>query len=571
MRRILVLIALVIASAASSYGQATRYDSIALNARGLPVAGANIAVCTAPATIGNSTTPCSPLATIYTSSTGMTTSPNPLTSDGLGNFGMWALPAQYYVQIYGPTVTTTLYPVTISCAPLSTQCSIAPGNVNPYLVLANCTGAPAVPIFCAINSSMLSAAAPGATTNVLFNNASAIAASADFTWNDTTKRLRVLRSATERASLSATTTGGEVLFDNGTTATLRSVSTSFDALTNSLPVRFLTDNAFPSDPGAWVGGGASRGTFRVGWGATAGTIQLNDSTSASGTFLGPSFIAGTGTPEGNVAARVGSIYSRANGAVSTAFYVKGTGTGNTGWDPACVSSTTGTCTEATFYAGNGLVGTPSYSFTNDTDTGFFFTGTQVTLALNGVSQMSTNGGPGITSSGSICTTTTTRCFNAATATTSLEPYIQTVGGAIMFSVPLVAGNPTTTGWGNAERGGLYFNSTSNIARYWDGTILRDFGPRVMDCGTTATCANTNSTGVRILTGSVALSSGTPSTATVGSISPAFTSTASYRCTAVEGTTATNNLLKIVNTSTSSFTITGPDTISDVIHYLCVGS
>jgi hypothetical protein len=42
---------------------------------------------------------------------------------------------------------------------------------------------------------------------------------------------------------------------------------------------------------------------------------------------------GTGSPEGVVAAPVGSRYVRTDGGVGTAIYIKETGTGNTGWSP----------------------------------------------------------------------------------------------------------------------------------------------------------------------------------------------------------------------------------------------
>jgi hypothetical protein len=40
---------------------------------------------------------------------------------------------------------------------------------------------------------------------------------------------------------------------------------------------------------------------------------------------------GSGTPEGAVTAPVGAIYSRTDGGAGTSFYVKESGTGNTGW------------------------------------------------------------------------------------------------------------------------------------------------------------------------------------------------------------------------------------------------
>lgn len=45
----------------------------------------------------------------------------------------------------------------------------------------------------------------------------------------------------------------------------------------------------------------------------------------------PPRIAGTGSPEGVWAAPVGSIYQRTDGGAGTCFYVKESGTGNTGW------------------------------------------------------------------------------------------------------------------------------------------------------------------------------------------------------------------------------------------------
>lgn len=40
---------------------------------------------------------------------------------------------------------------------------------------------------------------------------------------------------------------------------------------------------------------------------------------------------GTGTPEGNVSATVGTLYLRSDGGTNTTLYVKETGTGTTGW------------------------------------------------------------------------------------------------------------------------------------------------------------------------------------------------------------------------------------------------
>jgi hypothetical protein len=48
---------------------------------------------------------------------------------------------------------------------------------------------------------------------------------------------------------------------------------------------------------------------------------------------GPLWRAGAGSPEGVVAAPIGSLYSRTDGGADTAVYRKETGSGNTGWVP----------------------------------------------------------------------------------------------------------------------------------------------------------------------------------------------------------------------------------------------
>lgn len=100
------------------------------------------------------------------------------------------------------------------------------------------------------------------------------------------------------------------------------------------------------------------------------------------------------------------------------------------------------------------------------------------------------------------------------------------------------------------------------------------GLRTFECGTTSTCANTAaSTGNWAFIGSVALGSASPSVVTVSGFSPAFTSTATYTCTAVpEGATAAIAAagVAITKTSASSVTFTGPNTVTTVIDYRCEG-
>ena len=60
------------------------------------------------------------------------------------------------------------------------------------------------------------------------------------------------------------------------------------------------------------------------------TIDANGYIHA-GSSTAPLWASGSGTPEGSVTAPVGSFYSRTDGGAGTSFYVKESGSGNTGW------------------------------------------------------------------------------------------------------------------------------------------------------------------------------------------------------------------------------------------------
>ena len=147
----------------------------------------------------------------------------------------------------------------------------------------------------------------------------------------------------------------------------------------------------------------------------------------------------------------------------------------------------------------------------------------------------------------------------------------TAGGKDVGSASLPFGNI----WlGGAATNNVKLTATATAARvatFPDASITVS-GATGQDCGTAAACSATNiSTTLKIVKGSAPLVSGTPSTVTISGISPAFTSSSSYVCTLTDATTATNNLLKVANVSGSSFTITGPNTLTDVINYICAGN
>jgi hypothetical protein len=88
--------------AALAFAKGSRHDGVALGEQGRPVAGASIVVCSQPANV--TVASCTPLANLYTDTTLVTPAPNPLTSDGLGNFHFYAALGVYTLQIYGPGI-----------------------------------------------------------------------------------------------------------------------------------------------------------------------------------------------------------------------------------------------------------------------------------------------------------------------------------------------------------------------------------------------------------------------------------------------------------------------------------
>ncbi|HEV2305494.1 MAG TPA: hypothetical protein VGR93_08245, partial [Candidatus Acidoferrales bacterium] len=82
--------------------------------------GASVAVCAAQGIIGYGNSPCSPLATIYTDATLATQAANPFVADSNGDYGFWAPPGTYQVEVYGPQIGAYIQTVTVPCVPNTT-------------------------------------------------------------------------------------------------------------------------------------------------------------------------------------------------------------------------------------------------------------------------------------------------------------------------------------------------------------------------------------------------------------------------------------------------------------------
>lgn len=99
------------------------------------------------------------------------------------------------------------------------------------------------------------------------------------------------------------------------------------------------------------------------------------------------------------------------------------------------------------------------------------------------------------------------------------------------------------------------------------------GATATDCGTSAgACSQTAvSTTLKMVFGTATSTSASPSTVAITGM-PAFTSSATYKCNASNATTATNDftVLTAGYVSTTAVTFTGPNTLTDVIRWYCIG-
>jgi hypothetical protein len=110
--------------------------------------------------------------------------------------------------------------------------------------------------------------------------------------------------------------------------TFRVYNTYTDATTfERLNITWATNVAVVGTEKGSVGGTARDLEFR-----TDGTARARFKSTGEFEFAnGVRMVTGSGTPEGAVTAPVGSVYHRTDGGAGTSFYVKESGSGNTGW------------------------------------------------------------------------------------------------------------------------------------------------------------------------------------------------------------------------------------------------
>lgn len=78
---------------------------------------------------------------------------------------------------------------------------------------------------------------------------------------------------------------------------------------------------------------ADKATLKKTLSVSGNTAMANVIVSGSATLNGLFIKSGAGSPEGVVVANVASLYLRTDGGANTCFYVKETGSANTGWRP----------------------------------------------------------------------------------------------------------------------------------------------------------------------------------------------------------------------------------------------
>lgn len=158
-----------------------------------------------------------------------------------------------------------------------------------------------------VNSAAINAALAGATTDLAIG--------------------RNLTVTGGNIVLGPATSSGVMIRRSGTAAQFRLGDNTNDAALSALSLTLDTSGSlFVGSRGSLSA--PADGVFALkntaGTGFTALTLQ-----SGAGTVIG--WYVGTGTPEGAVTARIGSIFSRLDGGAATSIYVKESGTGNTGW------------------------------------------------------------------------------------------------------------------------------------------------------------------------------------------------------------------------------------------------
>lgn len=112
-------------------------------------------------------------------------------------------------------------------------------------------------------------------------------------------------------------------------------------------------------------------------------------------------------------------------------------------------------------------------------------------------------------------------------------------------------------------GTLFVNAQGGGGAFVPG-FAYNYVPRAYFCGTSSTCANTNTT-PHLVAGFTTLAAGV---ATVSGITPAFTSSSTFVCTGTDTSGGSGVLAEVVPASGSSITLGG--TGAGTVAWICSG-
>ncbi len=528
MKKLIVLLFLT----ATAFGQGGIINGIALKSNGVPASGATVRVCTSTAT----GTPCSPAASIYSDAalsvpkgTG-----GVFNSDGNGNYWFYAAPGPYKIQVtIGSSTYTLMEQVGIdgtnaTVAKINGMLFAGPGS-TPTIDVAVAAGSSNPNVFIAPNYS-------GAESTCIFTT------STGYKVCNAAANIMDLRQAQGSAGSPANTSLYPIIYRGRLAGQLTGLGVNY-----------------------WTGGtiaDSTAGATFFNW--ISGTFPSN-----SGGLFGSVAVAQT-----HDALTIGASNSEVIGMDAEALI------NNT--------STDGTLVQVAAYSG-GVGITRTNGVQHITNAAVFLSKDCTDISTVGSLIANCYGFDGAVPTGG-----TTRNYQYHSNGNWLTEFGTSWWATDHSSVPrkLIAygATPSTDSivyqpladaqgweWKKQDATSLVKITSSGVRIGASGSTISDSRELVQNahsCGTTTTCANTANGSNHIVFGSVALSSASPSTATVTAISPAFTSSSTYFCTATPvGATAAIAAggIAVTYVSGSSFTLTGPNTVTTVVGYQCIGN
>jgi hypothetical protein len=159
---------------------------------------------------------------------------------------------------------------------------------------------------------------------------------------------------------------------------------------------------------------------------------------------GPTWVAGTGAPEGVVTAPIGSLFSRTDGTIDTALYRK-EGTGNTGW--TAVAASTAGVTSVDGRTGAVVLSDLYVNTTGDTMTGDLLVNANLSA---GAAKLNVGERFSVSEATSHTSSFGTYAIRSQTAwTSSVDATSTVIGALIMASANIAAGATLTSGGADA--------------------------------------------------------------------------------------------------------------------------